>query len=50
MNTRNRLILVNAGIVAGLLLMFYRRTPMVPLLITGAFLLVFANVLMAVKK
>jgi len=47
---RTRLILVNASILAGLLLMFYRGTGLLPLAISGVFLFTLANVLMATKR
>jgi len=50
MKPRSRALLVNAGIAVGLLLMYYRGTPLLPLVISGIFLFVLANVLMALKR
>jgi hypothetical protein len=44
------MILVNASILAALLLMFYRGTALIPLAISGVFLFTLANVLMAIKR
>ena len=50
MNLRTRVVSVNAGIAAGLLLMFYRGAGLLPLVIVGVFLFTFANILMALKR
>ena len=50
MKLRSRAILVNTGIAAGLLLMYFHGTPLLPLVITGIFLFALANILMVLKR
>ena len=50
MSPRGHAVLVNASILAGLLLMFFRGTPLLPIFIVGAVVLTFANVVLAMKR
>jgi len=50
MKPKTQIILINASIAAGLLLMFYRGSGALPVLITGALLFTIANVLLALKQ
>ena len=49
MNLMRKAVLVNASIAAGLVIMYFRGSGIVPLAIAGGFYFVFANVLMTVK-
>jgi hypothetical protein len=48
MNLMRKAVLVNASIAIGLIIMYFRGSGIIPIAITGVFLLVLANVLMAV--
>jgi hypothetical protein len=50
MNSVFRLVLVNTSIALGLLIMYARGSGIVPVVVSGVFLLVLANILMAVKR
>jgi hypothetical protein len=50
MNLRTRAIIVNTGIAAGLLLMFYRGSGLLPVAISGVLLFTLANVLMLANR
>jgi hypothetical protein len=49
MNLRAKAVLINVGIAIGLLIMFYRGSPVMAIVIAGIFLFSLANVLMIVK-
>jgi membrane-bound ClpP family serine protease len=49
MNFRMRIIVVNVSICAGLLIMYFRGSDFIPIVIAGIFLFIFSNVLIAIK-
>ena len=50
MKLGTRILVVNSGLIAGVVLMFYSGTPMLPLIIAASFCFIFANVLMGLRK
>ncbi len=46
MNARFKAVFVNGSVIAGLLLQYWRGSPLLIIVCTGIFLLVFANLLM----
>ena len=49
MNPRTKAVLINVCIATGLLIMFYRGSPIASIAIAGVLLFVVANVLMVMK-
>jgi hypothetical protein len=50
MSERTKILVVNSGVVAGLIWCYFKEYPIKIILIAGAFLLVFANILMYLKR
>jgi hypothetical protein len=49
MKLQTRAVLINVSVIAGLLIMFYTGSRALPVLISGVFLLIIANVAMVIK-
>ena len=49
MNRRNQVLIVNASIVLGLCFMYVRGAPIIAVVITGATLLILANIIFLLR-